>query len=184
MSGLPDADALIESLCAQMRGRIDPARCALVGIHSGGVWVAERLHRALGISAGLGTIDVGLHRDDLERSGLRGTMRASSIPFEVAGGDIVLVDDVLHTGRTIRAAMNELFDYGRPGCIRLAALLDRSGRQLPIAATFAGAHIELADEQEIVLDRSADGALALRTAARSGPRPAVASATPTGEPTR
>ncbi len=169
MTALPAADALIAALAAKMRVAIDPARCALVGIHSGGAWIAERLHRELGIAAPLGTIDVGLHRDDLETSGLRSAMRASSVPFEVGGADIVLVDDVLYTGRTIRAAMNELFDYGRPDRIRLAALIDRGGRHLPIAADFTAAVIELPDDREIVLARAADSTLSLRSAVRSQP---------------
>jgi pyrimidine operon attenuation protein/uracil phosphoribosyltransferase len=171
---LPSVDALIDTLVAQIGADVDPARCAMVGIHSGGVWVAEQLHRALGLALPLGTIDVGLHRDDLERSGLRTTMRASMIPFEVAGADILLIDDVLHTGRTVRAAMNELFDYGRPDRIRLAALLDRGGRHLPIGATFLGAAVDIEDGLEIVLDRASSGThcdtLLLRIEPRSGPR--------------
>jgi pyrimidine operon attenuation protein/uracil phosphoribosyltransferase len=171
MNALPPVDTLVETLLAQLRPQVDPASTALVGIHSGGVWIAEILHRALGIAAPLGTIDVGLHRDDLERSGLRMRMRASLIPFEVNGADVLLVDDVLFTGRTIRAAMNELFDYGRPDRIRLAALLDRGGRHLPIAATFLGASVAVDPAQEIVLDRvAAGGALQLRIAPRSGER--------------
>ena len=157
-SMLPAVDTLLDALVEQIRPQVDPARCAMVGIHSGGVWVAERLHKALGVLAPLGTIDVGMHRDDLETSGLRIRMRASMIPFEVAGADILLVDDVLHTGRTIRAAMNELFDYGRPDRIRLAALLDRGGRHLPVAATFLGAQVALDAGHEIVLERCASGA--------------------------
>jgi pyrimidine operon attenuation protein/uracil phosphoribosyltransferase len=171
-SALPAVDALIDTLVEQMREQVDPARCAMVGIHSGGVWVAERLHRALGLVAPLGTIDVGMHRDDLETSGLRIRMRASAIPFEVAAADILLVDDVLHTGRTIRAAMNELFDYGRPERIRLAALLDRGGRHLPIAATFLGAQVALDAGHEIVLEHCASGAhadtLLLKVQQRAG----------------
>jgi pyrimidine operon attenuation protein/uracil phosphoribosyltransferase len=169
-AALPTADALVEALVAQLRTTVDPARCAMVGIHSGGVWIAERLHRVLGLALPLGTIDVGLHRDDIETSGLRIRMRASMIPFEVAGADILLVDDVLHTGRTIRAAMNELFDYGRPDRIRLAALLDRGGRHLPVAATFLGAHVALEAGREIVLERDAQDTLLLEVRARSGPR--------------
>lgn len=173
-SALPAVDTLLDALIEQIGPRVDPARCAMVGIHSGGVWVAEYLHRALGLALPLGTIDVGLHRDDLETSGLRMRMRASMIPFEVAGADILLVDDVLHTGRTIRAAMNELFDYGRPERVRLAALLDRGERHLPVAATFLGAHVAIDADREIVLDRCASGAhadtLLLRVQPRSGPR--------------
>jgi len=170
-SALPAVDTLLDALVDQIRPQIDPARCAIVGIHSGGVWLAERLHRALGVSSPLGTIDVGMHRDDLETSGLRIRMRASMIPFEVAGADILLVDDALHTGRTIRAAMNELFDYGRPQRIRLAALLDRGGRHLPVAATFLGAHVELDAGHEIVLERCASGAHADTLLLKVQPRP-------------
>ena len=91
-SALPAVDTLLDALVEQIRPQVDPARCAMVGIHSGGVWIAERLHRVLGFALPLGTIDVGLHRDDLETSGLRIRMRASMIPFEVAGADILLVE--------------------------------------------------------------------------------------------
>ncbi|MFN7754044.1 MAG: bifunctional pyr operon transcriptional regulator/uracil phosphoribosyltransferase PyrR [Pseudomonadota bacterium] len=171
---LPSAETLIDRIVERMASQVDARRCALVGIHSGGVWIAERLHARLGIAAPLGTIDVGLHRDDLDRSGLRQRMRASMIPFEVAGADIVLVDDVLYTGRTIRAAMNELFDYGRPDRIRLAALVDRGGRHLPIAADFLGCGIELEDRLEVVLERGGEASapLSLRVSPRtSTPRP-------------
>jgi pyrimidine operon attenuation protein / uracil phosphoribosyltransferase len=173
-AALPAFDTLLDALVEQIRPTIDPARCAMVGIHSGGVWVAERLHRALGRVQPLGTIDVGMHRDDLETSGLRIRMRASMIPFEVAGADILLVDDVLHTGRTIRAAMNELFDYGRPERIRLAALLDRGGRHLPVAATFLGAHVALDAAHEIVLEHCASGSHADTLLLRVQPRPTPA----------
>ena len=124
--------AWCEALVAQMRGELSPD-AGLVGIYTGGVWLAERLHRALGSKVPLGTLAVTLHRDDFGRIGLHRESRRSQIPFPVDGREIVLVDDVLHTGRTIRAALNELFDFGRPRAVRLAMLADRGGRELPVS---------------------------------------------------
>jgi pyrimidine operon attenuation protein/uracil phosphoribosyltransferase len=148
-----------------MRGKIS-ADAALVGIYTGGVWVAERLHRALGLAPALGTLAVTLHRDDFGRIGLHREARRSLIPFPVDGREVVLVDDVLFTGRTIRAALNELFDFGRPRAVRLAVLADRGGRELPVAADFVGARVDVAPDEELVLSND-DGAL--RLAARKRP---------------
>jgi pyrimidine operon attenuation protein/uracil phosphoribosyltransferase len=149
-ASLPDAEALIESLAAQVRAGL-AADAGIVGIYTGGVWVAERLHRALGSRVPLGLLAVTLYRDDFDRIGLHREVRRSQIPFPVDGRDVVLVDDVMHTGRTIRAALNELFDFGRPRAVRLAVLADRGGRQLPFAADFLGARVEVGDEEELVL---------------------------------
>ncbi len=149
-AALPDPDALVEALAGQMRGRL-ASDAALVGIYTGGAWVAERLHRALGLAVPLGTLAVTLHRDDFGRIGLHREARRSQIPFAVDGREIVLVDDVLHTGRTIRAALNELFDFGRPRAVRLAILADRGGRELPVCADFSGARVEVAANEELVL---------------------------------
>ena len=137
-------------LAAQMRGKL-AADAALVGIYTGGVWVAERLHRALGLAPALGTLAVTLHRDDFNRIGLHREARRSLIPFPVDGREVVLVDDVLYTGRTVRAALNELFDFGRPRAVRLAVLADRGGRELPVAADFVGARVEVRTDEELVL---------------------------------
>ena len=147
---LPDPGALLEALAAQMKPRLG-AQAGLVGIFTGGVWVAERLHRMLGLKTALGTLAVTLHRDDFGRIGLHRESRRSHLPFEVEGRDIVLVDDVLHTGRTIRAALNELYDFGRPRSVRLAVLADRGGRELPIAPDFTGAFVEMDAAEELVL---------------------------------
>lgn len=155
---LPDAEALLRELERQIRAVLTP-NTGLIGIHTGGVWLAERLHKELGCALPLGTIDVSFYRDDFEQRGLRAQVRPSTIPFEVEGRDLILVDDVLYTGRTIRAAMNELFDYGRPKSIRLAALIDRGGRELPIAAQFVGAHLEVEPDQAIELKRADEGRL-------------------------
>lgn len=157
---MPDAEALLNQLGESMRPQVN-ADTALIGIHTGGVWLAERLHRALGLKQPLGTIDVSFYRDDYESRGLNARVKPSDIPFEVADADVILVDDVLYTGRTIRAAINELFDYGRPQRIRLAALVDRGGRELPIAAQFLGAEVKIADNEQIELQKSADGRLSL-----------------------
>ena len=157
---LPDAEDLLARLAERMRESVTPST-VLIGIHTGGVWLAQRLHKVLGLKQPLGTIDVSFYRDDFGSRGLHPRVRPSEIPFEVADADIILVDDVLHTGRTIRAAMNELFDYGRPRSIRLAALIDRGGRQLPIAAQFVGAEVSVADADQIELKNDGKGRLRL-----------------------
>ena len=156
----PEAEALLAALAEQMRPAITP-ETALVGIHTGGVWLAERLHASLGLLPPLGTLDVSFYRDDYGRIGLHAGLRRSDIPFDVAARHIVVVDDVLHTGRTIRAAMNELFDYGRPASIRLAALIDRGGRELPICAQFVGACVDVGPEEHVELKREPSGLLSL-----------------------
>ena len=158
---LPEAERLLAALVAQIRPQVGP-RLALVGIHTGGVWLAERLHQALGLATPLGSIDVSYYRDDFARRGLRPGTKASLLPFEVEGSDIVIVDDVLYTGRTIRAALNELFDYGRPARVDLAVLVDRGERELPIAARYCGHTLTqpLPAGQELVLARGSDDNLA------------------------
>jgi pyrimidine operon attenuation protein/uracil phosphoribosyltransferase len=157
---LPDAEQLLTALIEQMRPAVGP-ETGLIGIHTGGVWVAERVHQALKPQTPLATLDVSFYRDDYQARGLHRDVKRSEIPFEVEGRDLVLVDDVLYTGRTIRAALNEIFDYGRPASVRLAALVDRDGRQLPIAAQFAGATLALEPGRSIGLTRDANGRLQL-----------------------
>ena len=157
---LPDAEQLLTALIEQMRPAIGP-ETGLVGIHTGGVWVAERLHQALKLRTPLATLDVSFYRDDYHARGLHRDVKRSEIPFEVEGRDLILVDDVLYTGRTIRAALNEIFDHGRPTAVRLATLVDRDGRQLPIAAQFVGATLSLKPGQSVGLKRDARGRLEL-----------------------
>jgi pyrimidine operon attenuation protein/uracil phosphoribosyltransferase len=160
---LPDAEELLARLAEQIRRDATPGT-AVVGIYTGGVWIAERLHRMLALTTPVGTIDVAFYRDDYKKTGLRPGVKPSDIPFQVEGADIVLVDDVLYTGRTIRAAMNEIFDYGRPTSIRLAALVDRGGRQLPICPQYLGATIQVEGNQTIELRRDDAGRLSLSLA--------------------
>jgi pyrimidine operon attenuation protein/uracil phosphoribosyltransferase len=166
-ASLPDAEKLVQELARQMRGQIAPD-AGLVGIYTGGAWVAERLHRELASTVPLGMLAVTLHRDDFGRIGLHRESRRSLIPFPVDGREVVLVDDVLHTGRTIRAALNELFDFGRPRAVRLAVLADRGGRELPVAGDFVGAKVELKPDEELVL--SNEGERLRFAAARRGKR--------------
>ncbi len=165
---LPDAEQLLQALTEKMRPEVGP-QTGLIGIHTGGVWLAARLHDALGLETPLGSLDVSFYRDDYETIGLHKNVRRSDIPFEVEGRPLVLVDDVLYTGRTIRAAMNELFDYGRPASIRLAALVDRGGRELPIAAQFVGAQLADAPGQGVELKRDERGRLSLALYKQSSP---------------
>lgn len=158
---LPDAEALLRELIGQMRPHVSE-QTGLVGIHTGGAWLAERLHSDLKVKCPLGSLDISFYRDDYGKIGLHPEVKATAIPFDVGGRDIILVDDVLYTGRTIRAAMNVLFDYGRPARIRLAALVDRGGRQLPIAAQFVGATLNVTSNQMLVLEKNAQGRLELK----------------------
>jgi len=157
---LPDAEALIARLADAIRPRLTPDT-VLVGIHSGGVWVAERLHALLGISAPMGKLNISFYRDDFSRIGLHPQVKPSHLPFAVEGRCVIVVDDVFYTGRTVRAAMNELFDYGRPACIRLAVLVDRGGHELPIRPDFAGLNLDVAPEHNVDLSREQDGSLKL-----------------------
>lgn len=157
---LPDAEILFKNLAKKIQS--DGGKdFVLVGIHTGGVWLAERLHQELVITQPLGTLDVSFYRDDFDRIGLHSQVKRSEIPFEVEGAHIILIDDVLHTGRTIRAAINELFDYGRPASVSLATLVDRGGRELPIAAQYTGIELELPADKMLELQRAKSGKLSL-----------------------
>ena len=128
----------------------------LVGITSGGAWLAAQLQQDLNREGRAGTISSAMHRDDFAKRGLSAGGQ-TSLPFDVNGADIIILDDVLYTGRTIRAVINELFDYGRPACVKLAVLVDRGGRELPIAADFCAARIALPANQSLALLRSESG---------------------------
>jgi pyrimidine operon attenuation protein / uracil phosphoribosyltransferase len=157
-----DAEALYKVLADRVKsGLADAENVAIVGIYSGGAWLAERLATELGLNERLGFIDVSFYRDDYAERGLHAEVKPTQIPFDVEDATILLVDDVLYTGRTTRAAINELFDYGRPAKIMLAALVDRGGRELPIAADFLAETVTLADDRQLVLQRAGDGRFSL-----------------------
>lgn len=153
---LPDAETLLQLLADKLRPMVT-TNTALVGIHSGGAWLMERLLPMLDIQLQHGRLDIAFYRDDFNKRGLRPENKPSQIPFEVEGKHIILIDDVFYTGRTIRAAMNELFDYGRPASISLAVLVNRGGRELPIAPQVVAADIPLSPEQNLQLLRHEDG---------------------------
>jgi len=134
----------------------------MLGIHSGGAWIAERLHRDLGLSSPLGYLSSAFHRDDYGERGVPSTIKATAIDFPVDDQYIILVDDILYTGRTVRAALNEIFDYGRPARVELAVLLDRGGRELPMQADHVGGVIPLRSHERFVLSQETSGRFALR----------------------
>jgi len=149
-----DPEALIAELATTLSALIkqrplpDPV---MVGIHTGGLWVAEALHRRIGLAEPLASLDISFYRDDFTRIGLNPQVRPSNLRISLSERNVILVDDVLYTGRTIRAAMNELFDYGRPACIVLAVLVDRGERELPIAPDAIAMATRLAPGQHIKL---------------------------------
>ena len=159
---LPDAEALFADLKAQMASSI-AFDAKLVGVFSGGAWLADRLKAELDGEHEVGYIDVSFYRDDLSTSGLKSNVRSTQIPFSVEGAHIVIVDDVLFTGRSIRAAVNTLFDYGRPASVQLAVLVDRGGRELPIAADYVGVPLIVATDLMLALSKTDDGKFVLTT---------------------
>ena len=164
---LPDAELLYRGLLGQLKSAllVEP-KIQIAGLASGGVWLAKRLASDLGLEH-FGVINVSFHRDDYQDKGVREIQRAefmsTSLPYDVEGATIVLVDDVLDTGRTVRAALNELFDYGRPKKVDLAVLADRYRRELPVDATFKGAKVELGSHQILVLEQLPDGRFEFNT---------------------
>ena len=150
-----DAEALYRELLAGVQ-TLCTTNSRLVGVTSGGVWLAQRLQHDLQREGAVGTISSAMHRDDYARRGLASSVQ-THIPFDVTGSEVLLLDDVLYTGRTLRAVLNELFDYGRPGSVRLAVLVDRGGRELPVQADFAAARVVLSTNQTLALARSDSG---------------------------
>ena len=150
-----DAEALYAELRRGVQALLQP-HTQLVGIASGGAGLAERLHRDLGLAQPHSSLSSSLHRDDFAQRGLASSAQ-TQLHFDVNGADVLVLDDVLYTGRTVRAVINELFDYGRPARVRLAVLVDRGGRQLPVQADFAAARLALAPTQSLALARDAAG---------------------------
>ncbi|BBL34968.1 bifunctional protein PyrR [Nitrosomonas stercoris] len=157
---LPDAEQLLALLIKKIQPDVTNDT-AVVGIHTGGVWLAERIHRILKIKQPVGVLDISFYRDDYSKIGLHPRVKPSQLSFEVENSHIILVDDVLYTGRTIRAAINELFDYGRPTSIHLAVLVDRGERELPIAARYTGTELALPKNSMLELVQMDDGRLQL-----------------------
>jgi pyrimidine operon attenuation protein/uracil phosphoribosyltransferase len=153
---LPKAETLFETLAERIKP-LFKANTAIVGIHSGGAWLAERLLPILGKEIEHGILDVSFYRDDFHERGLHSETKPSQIRFDVQDKHIILIDDVFYTGRTIRAAMNELFDYGRPASITLAVLVNRGGRELPIAPQISAFDTELSASQNLQLLRHENG---------------------------
>lgn len=150
-----DVEALLDKLqqqIAQHIAALADQEVLLVGIHTGGYWLAERLHQALAIESPLCSLNISFYRDDFTRIGLHPEVKPSNLPVSLDGKHLILIDDVLYTGRTVRAALNELFDYGRPASVALAALVDRGGRELPICANFVGHQVTLDETQQIKLN--------------------------------
>ncbi|HAI97350.1 MAG: bifunctional pyr operon transcriptional regulator/uracil phosphoribosyltransferase [Cycloclasticus sp.] len=149
-----DVEDIIDTMAGELaqemkrKKRVDPL---MIGVHTGGLWVAEKLHRKLGLKKPLGEIDISFYRDDFSRIGLNPQVKPSQIPCEVEGENIILVDDVLYTGRTSRAALNEIFDYGRPDSVTLAVLVDRGERELPLHADIVGLKLDLSPEKQVKL---------------------------------
>jgi pyrimidine operon attenuation protein/uracil phosphoribosyltransferase len=151
-----DAEALYKELLRGVQMLRHPDM-HLVGITSGGAWLVERLQRDLNLPGKPGVISSAMHRDDFAKRGLSNSAQ-TQLPFDVNGAHILILDDVLYTGRTLRAVINELFDYGRPASVKLAVLVDRGGRQLPVQADFAAARVALGEQQSLSLARNDSGA--------------------------
>ena len=173
---LPNPEDLLTHITAQVKAQIKP-NSALVGIHSGGVWLMHRILQSINqlydqSSTDLkqiefGTLDAALYRDDYNQRGLKSASKPSNIPFNVQDKHIILIDDIFYTGRTTRAVMNELFDYGRPASITLAVLINRGGAQLPITPQIVGAELLLTPDQNLQLYQDAQGKLTLNIARAS-----------------
>lgn len=154
MLKIPNPDDLLQDMVDKLRQRLagqNIVNPCMIGIQTGGVWVAQRLHEVLGLTKPLGTLNITFYRDDFTRIGMHPQVTPSSLDFEVDDQHIILVDDVLHTGRTIRAALNEIFDYGRPASVCLVTLVERPGRELPICADISGVQLPLSANQHIKL---------------------------------
>lgn len=165
VSGVIKVDALLDKMAAELNALLKTRQIKdpmMIGIRTGGVWLAERLHQQLQISNPLGTLDISFYRDDFSRVGLNPKVQPSALPSATEGRDIILVDDVIMSGRTIRAAMNELFDYGRPASITLVTLLDLNRRELPIQADVIGELMPLARDEQVKLTGPEPLALEIR----------------------
>lgn len=163
-----EIDAALDDMAVRLRAALDAGDredAVLIGIRTGGVWVAEQLRRRLKIDEPVGSLNIAYHRDDFARKGLHPTVDASDLPYDIDDRHVVLVDDILYTGRTVRAALNEIFDYGRPASVMLVVLVDRGGRELPVAADIAGMQMTLRAGEHVKLTGPDPLALTLQKSA-------------------
>lgn len=155
-----NAELLYEKMLANLRNRSQTGSFELAGLAMGGAWIAERLAKDLGLPH-YGVINVAFHRDDYAEKGMTALRTASTmtthLPFDVNGANVILIDDVLLTGRTVRAALNELFDFGRPAQVELMVLADRGKRELPVSADFAAEQVQVSEQQILVLEKDTAG---------------------------
>ncbi|MES2499254.1 MAG: bifunctional pyr operon transcriptional regulator/uracil phosphoribosyltransferase PyrR [Pseudomonadota bacterium] len=162
---LPNPEKLLSDITAKIQTQLTlidcVESCALIGIHSGGVWLMQRILESLKLDIPFGTLDAALYRDDYAQRGLKAQSKPSNIAFNVQDKHLILIDDIFYTGRTTRAAMNELFDYGRPASITLAVLINRGGAELPISPNIVGAEILLKPMQSLQLSQDTKGKLHL-----------------------
>lgn len=167
-SAIPDAEHLYVQLLSHIRRSIETYESTpiIIGIHRGGAWVAERLHSDLGLIEPLCTLDISFYRDDFATTGIRTNIKTTSIPINLDGRAVILCDDILNSGRSVRAALNELFDFGRTSRVDLAVLFDRGGRELPIAARFIGGIHEFDAAYKLVLERDASNHFCFRVPMR------------------
>lgn len=165
MTSIIQVDVVLNEMVQNLKGMLASQEIeapAVIGIRSGGVWIAEAIHKALGCTTAMGELDISFYRDDFTRSGLNPTVKPSSLPFETEGQTIILVDDVVMSGRTIRAAMNEIFDYGRPAKIILVSLVDLGRRELPIQPDIVGTVLNLPANELVKLVKNDAGNLELQ----------------------
>jgi pyrimidine operon attenuation protein/uracil phosphoribosyltransferase len=151
---------LLQTMAEEIKLSLGDKSPLIIGIHTGGVWIVDELMALLGedfFEAAPGILNIAYYRDDFTRIGMHPQVQPSDIPFEVDDRHLILVDDVLHSGRTVRAALNEIFDYGRPASVTLVALIERNGRELPIQADIIGHSVDLAEDQHIKLINNNDG---------------------------
>lgn len=152
---IPDAEHLYGQLLAQLRAWVDGLEQApvIIGVHRGGAWLAERLHADLNLAEPFGTIDISFYRDDFATVGIRSNVKTTDVPVDLNDRDVLLCDDVLNSGRSVRAALNEIFDFGRARRVDLAVLFDRGGRELPMAAQWVGGIGDFDPVYKLVLQR-------------------------------
>ena len=165
---LPNPNDLLPAMASALTQHLNQRQIGeprFIGIRTGGVWVAQALLAALGRDDALGVLDVSFYRDDFTQNGLHPQVQPSELPFEIEGQHLVLIDDVLMSGRTIRAALNELFDYGRPASVPLVSLLDLNARELPIRPDVVGATLSLAANERVKLSGPTPLTLELQTLA-------------------